>query len=151
MKTIKQIANELGLPKQKVYRFIKSNNISEVHRVGSTCFYDAPAESAITLHFMKMVSHGEAHQTTSNHIKDDAIEDDNNATVNALITMLQKELEIKNQQIADLSAALTAAQQTAAAAQALHAGTMVHLTDGEAQPVDEKQPSLFSRIFGRKK
>jgi len=38
--------------------------------------------------------------------------------------LLQKELEIKNKQIEHLSVALAAAQQTAAAAQALHAGTI---------------------------
>ena len=31
-KTIKQIADELGLNKQKIYRYIKSNHINEVHQ-----------------------------------------------------------------------------------------------------------------------
>ena len=37
---------------------------------------------------------------------------------------LQGQLEVKDRQIAKLTEALVAAQQTAAAAQALHAGTM---------------------------
>ena len=31
MKTIREIANELGVDKQKVYRFIKQNHINEAH------------------------------------------------------------------------------------------------------------------------
>lgn len=47
---------------------------------------------------------------------------------------LQRELEIKNKQIEDLSTALAAAQRTAEAAQALHAGTIQkQLTDGEPE------------------
>ena len=52
-------------------------------------------------------------------------------TVSTLIEMLQTELKVKNQQIEELNArlaesnaALVAAQQTAQAAQALHAGTI---------------------------
>lgn len=32
MKTIKQISDELGVDKQKVYRYIKKNHIKEVHQ-----------------------------------------------------------------------------------------------------------------------
>lgn len=60
---------------------------------------------------------------------------------------LQKELEIKNKQIEELSAALVAAQQTAQAAQqtaqvaqALHAGTMQQqLSDGGADMAEQDQ------------
>jgi light-regulated signal transduction histidine kinase (bacteriophytochrome) len=50
--------------------------------------------------------------------------------VDVLIAMLQRELEVKNEQIEKLSTALVAAQESAQAAQALHAGTMRKLTDG---------------------
>ena len=65
-----------------------------------------------------------------------------------ILGMLQNELNIKNQQISDITAALVAAQQTAATAQALHAGTIkTHLTDSEADP---QKKGLFSRIFKRR-
>ncbi len=107
-KTLKEIADELCIDKQKVYRFVKKECINEAHQ---------------------------------NHI--------NEAVNEALISMLQRELEIKNKQIEDLNArlaesnaALVAAQQTAQAAQALHAGTIrQQLTDGGADPAEpEAQP-----------
>jgi hypothetical protein len=88
----------------------------------------------------------------------------------ALIAMLQGELDRKSEQLAvkdkqieelnarlaEVSSALVTAQQTAAAAQALHAGTMhQQLLSGKAgadQPEHETEPvqkrSWFSRFFG---
>ena len=85
-----------------------------------------------------------------------------------LIAMLQSELEHKNQQLevkdkqieelnarlAEVSSALVAAQQTAQAAQALHAGTIQQqLTSGEDQreedEVKAKKQSWLSRMFSR--
>lgn len=88
----------------------------------------------------------------------------------ALIAMLQGELDRKSEQLAvkdkqieelnarlaEVSSALVTAQQTAAAAQALHAGTMhQQLLSGKAgadQPERETEPvqkrSWFSRFFG---
>ena len=87
-----------------------------------------------------------------------------------LIAMLQGELDRKSEQLAvkdkqieelnarlaEVSSALVTAQQTAAAAQALHAGTMhQQLLSGKAgadQPERETEPvqkrSWFSRFFG---
>ena len=47
MKTIKQIAEDLGLPKQRVYRFIKRECISEAHQENGVMYYDDAAESLI--------------------------------------------------------------------------------------------------------
>lgn len=87
-----------------------------------------------------------------------------------LIAMLQGELDRKSEQLAvkdkqieelnarlaEVSSALVTAQQTAAAAQALHAGTMhQQLLSGKAgadQPERETEPvqkrSWFSKFFG---
>ena len=88
----------------------------------------------------------------------------------ALITMLQRELDrkseqlaVKDKQIAELnarlsecSAALVAAQQTAQAAQALHAGTIrQQITDGEMGKdihrgeveISKKKRNWFKRFF----
>ena len=68
------------------------------------------------------------------------------------IDTLQGQLEVKDRQIAKLTEALVAAQQTAAAAQALHAGTMKQqLLSGESgadQQEPEQKKSWFSKIFG---
>ena len=78
------------------------------------------------------------------------------AVLQATINTLQGQLEVKDRQIEQLTSALVAAQQTAAAAQALHAGTMhQQLLSGEAgadQLGQESEPSQkrswISRFFG---
>lgn len=145
-KTLKEIADELGVDKQKVYRFVKKECINEAHQKNGVKQYDEAAQTAIQSHFAEKDHINEVHQ---NHI--------NEAVNEALISMLQRELEIKNKQIEDLSAALVAAQQTAQAAQALHAGTIrQQLTDGGADPAEpevpaQEKPSLFHRLFGKEK
>ena len=85
------------------------------------------------------------------------------AVLQATIDTLQGQLEVKDRQIEQqaqtitrLSDALVAAQQTAAAAQALHAGTMhQQLLSGEAganqqgqEPEPGQKRSWISRFFG---
>lgn len=136
MKTIKQIADDLGVSKQRVYRYIKANNIGEAHRDRVASYYDESAETLVKLHFKSDFASTETHQNVSS-----------DTVVDTLVAMLQKELDAKNQQISELTSALTMAQQTIAAEQALHAGTMKHLVDEGVKP----QPGFFSRIFGQSK
>ena len=127
MKTIREIANELGVDKQKVYRFIKQNHINEAH-------HEALQRSGVKSYV--------------------------EAVFDAVIEMLQKELEIKNEQIKELnerlsecSAALLAAQQTTQAAQVLHAGTIQkEIASGESgvdkqKSASEKKNRWFKRLF----
>lgn len=84
-----------------------------------------------------------------------------------LISMLQKELDLKSEQLAvkdkqieelnarlaESNAALVAAQQTAQAAQALHAGTIQQQLAGESTEQEAHEPeekkSWLRRIFNR--
>jgi len=133
MKTLKQIADGLGVSKQRVYRYVKANCISEAHHDHITAHYDEVAESRITAHFLQETTSHEAHQK---YISE--------AVFNAVVDTLKSELEAKNRQLDMLTAALNTAQQTAAVAQALHAGTMKHLTDGtdDGDTVVEAESSL---------
>ena len=77
------------------------------------------------------------------------------AVLQATIDTLQGQLEVKDRQIEKLTEALAAAQQTAAAAQALHAGTIQQqLLTGEAgadqqgQEPEQKR-GWFSKLFGK--
>lgn len=137
-KTIKQIADELGIDKQRVYRYIKKNHINEAHQNGSVMYYDEAAEMLIKQGLSGESASSEAHQSASN-----------DAVIDVLLMqcdMLKKELEIKNKQIEDLSAALVAAQQSAQTAQALHAGTMrKQIEDAEAK----KKRFFLTRMFSR--
>lgn len=117
MKTIKQIADELGIDKQKVYRFVKKNHINEVHhealQKNDVKYYDEVAESLIKSAFLESEVHHEALQSTSN-----------DAVIDVLLMQseaLQKELEIKNRQIEELTKMLSDNQKLLDQAQQLHA------------------------------
>lgn len=142
-KTIKQIADELEIDKQKVYRYIKKNNIIEAHQKNGVMYYDEAAETLIKRAFTVDTASSESHQ---NHIND---------TVNdVLISMLQKELEIKNKQIEELTAIVKQQAETINAnshnqlAETLIEGKQQLISSGE--PEKEKPPkrSWWSRLFG---
>ena len=161
-KTIKEIADELGVDKQKVYRYIKKNRINEVHhealQKNNVKQYDEVAETQIKQGILHEAASDEALHEALHEAHQKCI---NEAVFDAVIDMLRKELEIKNEQIRELNArlaesnaALVAAQQTAQAAQALHAGTIQQqLTSGEEQrdetEVKVKKQSWLSRVFSR--
>lgn len=152
MKTIKQIADEIGIDKQRVYRYIRKNHINEAHQENGVMYYDEKAQTQIQSYFTRQ----SLEITTSEKSLVSASYD----VLLKQSELLSKELEIKNEQIRELNArlaesnaALVVAQQSAQAAQVLHAGTMQkQLTDGRA---DENEPQetrgFLSRIFGRKK
>lgn len=119
-KTIKQIADELGLSKQRVYRYVKREHISEAHQKNGVMYYDEAAET--------LIKQGISDNSTSDEAHHEALHD---VAFDTVLDMLQKELETKDEQIKELNArlaettaALVIAQQTAQAAQALHAGTI---------------------------
>jgi len=153
MKTIKQIADALEVDKQRVYRYIKKNHINEAHHKNGVMYYDDKAQTLIQNYF----SEDKIEASTSG--KSIA-----SASYDVLLKqseLFAKELDIKNEQIRELNlrlsemaVALVAAQQSAHAAQALHAGTMQkQLTDGATDPSEPTASSrgFFGKMFGRKK
>ena len=144
MKTMKQIADELGIPKQQVYRYIKKHRISETTQENGTLMYDRTAEMLIKRGFEYVSESAEPNHHASNEA--------------VLIGMLQKELDAKNRQIDDLTTALVlsqetakAAQESAKAAQALHAGTIQRdLIGAGDDEQNEEPPGFWRRLFGKK-
>jgi predicted site-specific integrase-resolvase len=142
MKTIKQIADGLGIDKQRVYRYIRKNHISDVHHDAGVMWYDDVAETTIIQYFTSIDHigdvHNDVHQTTSS-----------DTVIDTVIAMLQKELDIKNRQIEELTAALEHTTASLHAAQALHAGTMQkQLTESDAdRETPQEQKGFFSRLF----
>ena len=110
MKTTKQIADELGVSKQQVYRYIKKHCIKESRQENGTMYYDETAETLIIQGFSEKTESTEAEQK---HTNDTALD--------AVIKMLQKELEAKDRQIEELQAALKREQELHTSAQGLHA------------------------------
>lgn len=157
-KTIKQIADELGMSKQKVYRYIKANCISEAHQENGVMYFDETAENLIKHGLLKgdvrREVHHEAHQ---NRISDTVSE--------AVIGLLKEELAAKNKQIEELNKRLAESQQLLNQQQQLTAQAQKKIELLEAKPepdetavtivAPEREPAqkrgLFSWANWRKK
>ena len=168
MKTIRQIADEIGVSKQAVYKRYKGKLYTVcapyAHTEQGVLYLSEQAETLIKQDFLKDDRSNGAHTERSiGAVPEQSQEAGVVAVLQATIDMLQGQLAVKDRQIeelnarlAEVSSALVTAQQTAAAAQALHAGTMhQQLLSGKAgadQPERETEPvqkrSWFSRFFG---
>lgn len=135
-KTIKQIADSLSLDKQKVYRFIKKNNISESHQKNGTKYYNDSSQSLIEKHLKKENTSKEAHQSTS---------------FDTVTSILQEELNVKNKQIEELQNLLSQQQQL----QLMEQKKMHLLLDNEKEKVDnqtgisDEKKGFFTRLFNK--
>ena len=157
--TIAEIAAECGASERAVHGKCRRNHGSK----GSIVINES--QNAIYQHYL-----GVGRNQVSQSAKPSFATCETSET--ALISMLQKELDRKNEQLsvkdkqieelnarlAEISSALVVAQQTAQAAQALHAGTIrQQLTDGDADPdvhsqepeEGEEKKGWLSRLFGR--
>ena len=156
MKTIRQIADEIGVSKQTVYKRYKGKLYTVcapyAHTEQGVLYIEEQGETLIKQDFLqKERSNGEVLEQSENV---GVI-----AVLQTTIDTLQGQLAIKDKQIEDLNArlsesnaALVAAQQTAQAAQALHAGTIQQqLTSGtdqsEGSGDEPKKQGWFSRLF----
>ena len=145
MKTIKQIADELQLDKQKVYRYIKRNHITEAHQDGQVKWYDEAAEKLIKSAFIDNTKSSEAlheaDQTTSEEAVLKQSEKDNLATtLQTTIDILHKQLEVKDSQIEALNERLAEAQQLLHQQQQLNAIAEQKILALEAKENQESEP-----------
>ena len=152
MKTIRQIATECGVSEQAVRAWCRRNNVAKDAK-GSFAI-DESIKTAIYQHY-RVVEGNEVSQPAK------ASCETCETSERVLISMLQKELDLKsdkqieelNARLAESNAALVAAQQTAQAAQALHAGTIQQQLAGESSEQETHEPeerkSWLRRIFNR--
>lgn len=156
MKTIRQIADEIGVSKTAVNKQIANLGLrSGLRKNGNQFAIDEHQEALIKQAFSEKSQTEIENQTqtktqTENHEVSDLV-----CVLQATIDTLQGQLEVKDRQIEKLTEALVAAQQTAAAAQALHAGTIQQqlLTgevgaDQQGQEPEQKR-GWFSKLFGK--
>jgi AcrR family transcriptional regulator len=173
MKTIRQIADEIGVSKQAVYKRFKGKLHTVcapyAHTEQGVLYLSEQGETLIKQDFLQddrsIGAHTDTHTERSNGaVLEQGREDGLIAILQATIDTLQGQLEVKDRQIEQqaqtitrLSDALVAAQQTAAAAQALHAGTIQQqFLSGEVGSVDPQHPKVepvqkrgwFSKFFG---
>lgn len=168
-KTIRQIAEELGvskgaLQKRMAREPLRSCLYPSIDKKGGTKYIDEAGEKLIIKAFS-----GDGGIDTGIPVSIDAsiptsipVSIPGDTITADVVALLRAELETKNDQIrqlndrlAETTAALVAAQQTAQAAQALHAGTLQQqlIEDGAATEQEEpetppKRPGFLARIFG---
>ena len=166
-KTIRQIADEIGVSKTAVSKQIANLGLrSGLRKNGNQFVIDEQQEALIKQAFFEksqteIENQSQTKTQTENHEVGDLV-----CVLQATIDTLQGQLEVKDRQIEQqaktitrLTDALAAAQQTVQAAQALHAGTIQQqLTDGAAD-LEQEQPQVdvvsgekkgwFNRLFGR--
>ena len=171
MKTIRQIADEIGVSKQAVFKKIKREPLSTslqglTATVDGRLMVEVDGEKLIKQAFSEIAPSTTDNQLTgavdglvdapsTKNAEKTAEVDGVISVLQATIDTLQGQLEVKDRQIEQqaqtitrLTDALAAAQQTAA----LHAGTIQQqLITGEAgtdQQEPEQKKSWFSKIFG---
>ena len=157
--SIKEIAVDCGVSEQAVRAWCRRNHVAKDAK--SSFAIDETTKTLIYQHYGAI-----ERKQVSQHAKPSC-----ETSETTLIAMLQSELEHKNQQLevkdeqirelnarlAESNAALVAAQQTAQAAQALHAGTIQQqFLTGEAggEPRDgvireERKQGFWSKFFGK--
>ena len=175
-KTIKEIADELGVSKTAVSKQIANLGLrSSLRKNGNQFAIENQQEKLIKMAFLKnkqreiagenLVSDEQSQTTNANQSQTENHEVcDLVCVLQTTVDTLQEQLSVKDQQIRELNArlaecstALLAAQETARAAQALHAGTIQQqLSDGEdyaaSVPDEQAAPNnrrWFSRFFRR--
>lgn len=163
MKTIRQIADELGVSKQAVYKRFKGKLHTicapYAHTEQGVLYLEEQGETIIKQDFLQddrpIGAHTDTHtERSSGAVLEQGQQADFVAVLQATIDTLQGQLEVKDRQIEQLTSALVAAQQTAAAAQALHAGTMQRqLLSSEAGADQQRQDpgqkrGWISKLFG---
>ena len=159
-KTIRQIADEIGVSKQAVYKRYKGKLHTVcapyAHTEQGVLYLSEQAETLIKQDFLKDDRSNGAHTERSiGAVPEQSQEAGVVAVLQTTIDMLQGQLAVKDRQIeelnarlAEVSSALLAAQQTAATAQALHAGTIKQqLSDGSGADQEERKQSWISRLF----
>ena len=176
-KTIKEIADELGVSKTAVSKQIANLGLrSSLRKNGNQFAIENQQEKLIKMAFRKKIQQEKVTENSINDEKSQTINANQSQTANhevcdlvgvlqTAVDTLQAQLAVKDVQIRELNArlaecstALLAAQETARAAQALHAGTIQQqLSDGEdrvAASVLEEQTGpnkrrWFNRFFRR--
>lgn len=159
MKTIRQIADEIGVSKTAVNKQIANLGLrSGLRKNGNQFAIDEHQEALIKQAFSEksqteIENQSQTKTQTENHEVGDLV-----CVLQATIGTLQGQLEVKDRQIEQqaqtitrLTDALAAAQQTAVAAQALHAGTIQQqLVAGEGEELQQERETVPRRSWWKR-
>ena len=159
MKTIRQIADEIGVSKTAVNKQIANLGLrSGLRKNGNQFAIDEHQEALIKQAFSEksqteIENQSQTKTQTENHEVGDLV-----CVLQATIDTLQGQLEVKDRQIEQqaqtitrLTDALAAAQQTAVAAQALHAGTIQQqLVAGAGEELQQERETVPRRSWWKR-
>lgn len=159
MKTIRQIADEIGVSKTAVNKQIANLGLrSGLRKNGNQFAIDEHQEALIKQAFSEksqteIENQSQTKTQTENHEVGDLV-----CVLQATIDTLQGQLGVKDRQIEQqaqtitrLTDALAAAQQTAVAAQALHAGTIQQqLVAGEGEELQQERETVPRRSWWKR-
>ena len=159
MKTIRQIADEIGVSKTAVNKQIANLGLrSGLRKNGNQFAIDEHQEALIKQAFSEksqteIENQSQTKTQTENHEVGDLV-----CVLQATIDTLQGQLEVKDRQIEQqaqtitrLTDSLAAAQQTAVAAQALHAGTIQQqLVAGEGEELQQERETVPRRSWWKR-
>ena len=159
MKTIRQIADEIGVSKTAVNKQIANLGLrSGLRKNGNQFAIDEHQEALIKQAFSEksqteIENQSQTKTQTENHEVGDLV-----CVLQATIDTLQGQLEVKDRQIEQqaqtitrLTDALAAAQQTAVAAQALHAGIIQQqLVAGEGEELQQERETVPRRSWWKR-
>ncbi|MCI5494974.1 MAG: hypothetical protein MR407_01370 [Roseburia sp.] len=128
-KTIKQIADELQIDKQRVYRYIKANHINEAlreaHQKNNVKYYDEAAQMQIKKAFAAKITSKRSTSKSTSDLHHEAL----NEALLDTIEMLKNELKIKNEQIEKMHVLLDQEQKLR-----LVAEDMIHALEDKEEP-----------------
>lgn len=163
-KTFKELADELGVSKQAVYKRYKGPLYTEVHpyveTIDGIVYINSIGQSIIKAAFMKKSTKKDSDTDThtSNHLHEkmytDAYTDTpkENSHSDEIYSVLVNQLKVKDQQIErqqeEIKSLIMALEKTAESLQAsqnLHAGTMIQIEN------KENKTKGFRKLFGRNK
>jgi len=143
VKTLKQISDEIGISKQRLYRYVKSNHISESSFDGKAKFYDYLAERMMRKHFVALHDAGHVSLPDAGSVAADTIDRSDCEPIGGSspeakstdessndLVFLKSELDAKNKQIEFLSRHIECITRALLVAQA-HPR---HLQDGQISP-----------------
>lgn len=140
MKTIKQIADEVGVSKQAVFKKIDNLGLRQrLSKVNNQWLIDENIENTIKAAF-----------STTNKTSTSSTTD--SQKVDSLIATLQKELEVKNGQISHLQKLLDQEQQLRMVTEQkllLLEGQQENQGDQNQQPEEEVKETFWHRLWHR--
>ena len=151
MKTILQIAKEIGVSKQAVYKRYKGKLYTQVypyvHTEAGVTYIDKQGENIIKLDFLDRTAYSGVNEQHTERISD--------IPADILISMLKNELEVKNKQIEELTATIKIQAESINAAnknelaETIIDGNKKLIGDGNGNP--KNKFGVFKRLFSKKK